>query len=59
MTDLYISPEIIDKDDATMLQETIIAAFNGALKMVKDFKDSSMQDITKGMDLPTNIPGLF
>lgn len=59
ITSLEIEPDIIDKDDRDMLQEIVIAAVNGAIKIAQDDKDKVMQGISEKMNLPMNIPGLF
>lgn len=56
---LDINFDVIDKEDKDMLEETIIAAVNGALKLAKDDKDSVMKNISENMGIPSNIPGLF
>lgn len=59
ITNIIIDPDIIDKDDKDMLQETVIAAVNGAISMAKTDKDSVMEKISGNIGLPTDIPGLF
>ncbi len=59
LTDLKIDSDIVDKDDKEMLQEIIIAAVNGAIKMAQDEKNNVMQGISESINLPMNIPGLF
>ena len=56
---LEINPDIVSKDDIDMLQETLIAAINGAIKIAQDDKEKVMQGISDSMNLPMNIPGLF
>lgn len=58
LSDLFIDPEIIKEEDSDMLNEIIIAAVNGALKMAKEDKDKAMENLSSGLNLP-NIPGLF
>ena len=52
---LTIKPEAIDPDDAEMLQDTIMAAVNEALKLADEASESEMGKLTGGL----NIPGLF
>ena len=60
VTNLEITPEFLT-EDSEMLTDTIIAAINGALKLAKDEKDSVMDEVSSGLNLPNlpNIPGLF
>lgn len=55
LTSVELSPEIVDKDDIEMLQDLIIAASNAALRAASDEKNSMMESLSSGM----NIPGLF
>lgn len=52
---IEIAPEVIDPEDAEMLQDLITAAFNEALKQVDELVSKDMGKFTGGM----NIPGLF
>ena len=53
-----IEPEVIDPDDAEMLQDLIIAAVNDALTKAKDMVNEEMGKLTKGMNIP-GMPGLM
>ncbi|MBW1800775.1 MAG: YbaB/EbfC family nucleoid-associated protein [Deltaproteobacteria bacterium] len=55
---IRIDPEVIDADDADMLQDLILAAINEALNRSREMVSEEMGKLTKGMNLP-NIPGLF
>ena len=55
---IKIDPEVIDADDADMLQDLILAAVNEALNRSREMVSEEMGKLTKGMNLP-NIPGLF
>ena len=55
LTSVELSPEIVDKDDIEMLQDLIIAASNAALRAASDEKNSMMESLSSGM----NVPGLF
>ena len=52
---VVIDPEVVDPDDVEMLQDLILAAVNGALKMVEDKTNESMSRFNGAL----NIPGLF
>ncbi len=51
---ITIDPEVIDPDDADMLQDLVLAACNEALRKAEELVSGEMQKITGGM----NIPGL-
>lgn len=52
---VIIDPEVVDPDDVEMLQDLILAAINGALKLSDDKTNQSMAKLQGGMGLP----GLF
>ena len=52
---ITIDPEVIDPEDADMLQDLVAAAVNDALVAAQKEAESKMGAITGGM----NIPGLF
>lgn len=52
---IVIDPEVVDPDDVEMLQDLVLAAVNGALKLSDDKTNESMSRIQGGM----SIPGLF
>lgn len=52
---IVIDPEVVDPDDVEMLQDLILAAVNGALKLSDDKTSKSMAKLQGGMGLP----GLF
>ncbi|MDO5445735.1 MAG: YbaB/EbfC family nucleoid-associated protein [Eubacteriales bacterium] len=52
---IVIDPEVVDPDDVEMLQDLVLAAVNGALKLSDDKTNESMSKIQGGM----SIPGLF
>lgn len=54
-TSVVIDPEVVDPDDVEMLQDLIVAAVNGALKLSDDKTNQSMAKLQGGMGLP----GLF
>ena len=55
ITDLKISPDVVDPDDVEMLQDLVISAVNEAIRQIEDASSSQMSKITGGM----NMPGLF
>jgi len=54
---IKIEPEVIDPDDAEMLQDLIMAAVNDALTRAKEMVNEEMGKLTKGMNIP-GMPGL-
>ena len=55
LTSLTIDPEVLDPEDAEMLQDMIMAAVNDALASAEQAASQQMSAITGGL----NIPGLF
>ena len=53
---IEIDPEVVDPEDVEMLQDLILAAVNGALKMADDKTSESMNKLQGGMG---GFPGLF
>ncbi|WP_134685291.1 YbaB/EbfC family nucleoid-associated protein [Brevibacillus migulae] len=53
--DIAIKPEVIDPEDAEMLQDLVLTAVNDALRNVDEMVNKEMGRFTGGM----NIPGLF
>jgi DNA-binding YbaB/EbfC family protein len=53
--DIAIKPEVIDPEDAEMLQDLVLTAVNDALRNVDELVGKEMGRFTGGM----NIPGLF
>ena len=49
---INISPEIIDPDDISMLQDLVTAAVNTALKSSKDMMQEELSKITGGIKIP-------
>jgi hypothetical protein len=50
--DVKIEEEAVDPDDVEMLQDTILAAINEALKKADELANERMGKFTKGMNLP-------
>ncbi|MCL2049406.1 MAG: YbaB/EbfC family nucleoid-associated protein [Defluviitaleaceae bacterium] len=55
ITDLKIAPDVIDPDDAEMLQDLVMSAVNEAIRQMDEAVNSQMSQITGGM----NLPGMF
>jgi len=53
--DIAIKPEVIDPEDAEMLQDLVLTAVNDALRNADELINKEMGRFTGGM----NIPGLF
>ena len=52
---LSIKPEAVDPDDVEMLEDTVMAAINEALRTASETTEKEMSKLTGGM----SIPGLF
>jgi DNA-binding YbaB/EbfC family protein len=52
---ISIDPEVIDPEDAEMLQDLVLAAVNDALNKAQEMVAGEMSKLTGGM----NIPGLM
>ena len=55
ITNLVISPDVVDPDDVEMLQDLVISAVNEAIRQMDEAASSQMAKITGGM----NLPGMF
>lgn len=53
--EVKIKPEVIDPEDAEMLEDLVLAAVNEALRKSQEMVNSEMSKITGGM----KIPGMF
>lgn len=56
LTGIEIDPEVVDPEDVEMLQDLILAAVNGVLKLADDKTSQSMAKLQGGMG---GLPGLF
>ena len=54
---LEINPEVVDPEDVEMLQDLILAAVNGALKLADDKTSEAMAKLQGGMGM--GFPGMF
>jgi len=55
ITDLVISPDVVDPEDVEMLQDLVISAVNEAIRQMDESTSAQMSKITGGM----NLPGMF
>lgn len=55
LTEVKISPDVIDPDDIEMLEDLILVAVNDVIKKIDQKNQAEMSKMTGGM----NIPGLF
>lgn len=56
LTKLAIKPDVIDPEDAEMLQDLVISAVNEALRQADDAMNSSMSSLTGGLNIPRPGP---
>lgn len=49
---LEIKPEVIDPDDAEMLQDLIIVAVNEGLRQIDEISNTEMGKLTGGLGIP-------
>ncbi len=54
--DVTISPEAVDPEDVSMIEDLVLAAFNDAMAKIKEKMQEEISSATGGMNLP---PGLF
>lgn len=50
--EIVIAPEAVDPEDVEMLQDTIVAAVNEALRKAGELAQQDMAKVTGGMKLP-------
>ncbi len=58
LVSIQIEKEVIDPDDAEMLQDLVMAAVNDAMNKAKEMMNEEMGSLTKGMNIP-GMPGMF
>jgi nucleoid-associated protein EbfC len=64
LKELRIDPEAVDPEDVEMLQDTVLAAVNEALRSAQELAASKMGDVTGGLGGPggglggLGLPGL-
>lgn len=49
---IKLDPEVIDKDDAQMLEDLVLAACNEALRKSRDLVQQELGKLTGGMKIP-------
>lgn len=49
VTNVVLSPDVVDPDDVEMLQDLIIAATNEAIKMAEEASNNMMSQMTGGL----------
>jgi len=52
---ITIKPEVIDPDDAEMLQDLITAAVNEAIRQADEMISREMSKLTGGLNLPGGL----
>lgn len=52
LVSIKINPEVVDPDDAEMLEDLIVAAFTNAQEKLKTASDSTFGAITGGLSIP-------
>ncbi len=52
---IEISPDVIDPDDAEMLQDLILTAVNEAIRQAEEAASAQMGKITGGINLPGGL----
>lgn len=57
LTEVRISPDVVDKDDVEMLQDLVLTAVNEALRQAQETAAKKMSGLTGGLS-GLNIPGL-
>lgn len=53
---IVIDPEVVDPEDVEMLQDMVLAAVNGVLKMADDKTNQAMAKLQGGLP---SFPGMF
>ena len=56
VTNVSISPEVVDPNDVVMLEDLVLAAFTDASIKIKEKLQEELSELTGGLNLP---PGLF
>jgi hypothetical protein len=49
---IRIDPKLVDPSDVDMLQDTVLAAVNGAIRTAKDMAAREMSKLTAGLGIP-------
>ena len=49
---IRIDPKLVDPSDVDLLQDTVLAAVNGAIQTAKDMAAQEMSKLTAGLGIP-------
>ena len=49
---IRIDPKLVDSSDVDLLQDTVLAAVNGAIQTAKDMAAQEMSKLTAGLGIP-------
>ena len=52
LTKVEIKPEVVDPDDAEMLEDLILTATNEALRQIEEISSQEMGKVTGGLGIP-------
>jgi DNA-binding YbaB/EbfC family protein len=52
LTKVEIKPEVVDPDDAEMLEDLILTATNEALRQIEEISSQEMNKVTGGLGIP-------
>ncbi len=55
LIEITIQPDVVDPDDVEMLQDLVVAAVNEAMRSADQMVNSSMSQITGGLNLPGGL----
>ena len=55
VTAVRLKPEIVDPEDAEMLEDLLAAAVNEAVRVVKETQETEMGKVTSGIQLPAGL----
>ena len=55
MRSLKVDPSIFNSDDAEVVEDLIVAAYNDAKRKIDDFNKDEMAKLTGGLDLPEGM----
>lgn len=57
ISSVSIKPDIVDPEDVEMLEDMVAAAFNEAVRTVKETSEREMEEVSGQFNIP-NIPGM-
>ena len=55
VTSVKINPDVLNPDDAEMIEDLIMAATNEAMRQIDELSSNEMNKLTSGMGLPSGI----